>query len=460
MSAAADFLVLAQRLPVHRTSGSRGPQWERSPGGLVSALLPILRERRGTWIGGQLQGLGARLPEEHEGIRLVPVRISPQEHDDYYEGFSNQTLWPLYHDAIRPAQYERRWWDAYQEVNRRFARTAAEIAGPGATVWVHDYHLQLVPALLRELRPDLRIGFFLHIPFPPKELFEQLPWRVEILQGLLGAGLVGFQRQAGARNFAWLARIHAAADSSPGELRLGQRTVRYGSFPISIDFQAFDREARSEAVARRRQAIQARFGQGRRILLGIDRLDYTKGIDNRLRAYHALLQSRSVDAGHAVLVQVAVPSREHVRQYEEQRAMIEGLVGRINGEFSEIGRIAVNYLRRSFSMSDLVALYRSADVMLVTPLRDGMNLVAKEYVASRVDDSGVLVLSEFTGAAGELKSALIVNPHDVEGMAESIRRALALAPEEQRRRMRHLRRKVRAWDVGAWARSFLEQLSA
>ena len=320
---------------------------------------------------------------------------------------------------MAPPEFHRHWWQAYVKVNERFADAVAEVAAEGATVWVQDYQLQLVPAALRERRPDLRIGFFLHIPFPPTELFLQLPWRKRIIEGLLGADLVGFHTPGGARNFRALATRLADADRpSGGELRYGGRTVKVGAFPISIDARALDELARTPEVQERAKAIRADLGDPEHVLLGVDRLDYTKGIDVRLRAFEELLDEGRAD--DTVMIQIATPSRERVEHYQRLRADVEQAVGRINGEYARVGHPVLHYLHQSLPREQLAAFFAAADVMLVTPLRDGMNLVAKEYVASRPDLGGVLVLSEFTGAAAELKDALLINPHDIDGLKAAI----------------------------------------
>jgi trehalose 6-phosphate synthase len=335
-------------------------------------------------------------------------------------------------------------------------------------VWVQDYQLQLVPAMLREQRPDLRIGFFLHIPFPPVELFMQLPWRTEVVRGLLGADVIGFQMPGGAQNFLWLARrlldlepTRAAVRvrSRPGSVPYDGRQVRVGAFPISIDAAAFDDLSRQTRTIKRAQQMHSEMGDPRHLLLGVDRLDYTKGIDVRLRALRELLVSGRVDPEDVAMVQLATPSRERVGQYQAMRRSIEEQVGRLNGEFGRVGRPIVHYLHQQMDRDELVALYCAADVMVVTPLRDGMNLVCKEYIATRHDMDGVLVLSEFAGAAAELGDyALLVNPHDLHGVAKALERALTMDPMEERARMRTLHRQVMSHDVGRWARSFLDFL--
>jgi trehalose 6-phosphate synthase len=388
------------------------------------------------------------------------VALSEQEFEQYYEGFANATLWPLYHDAVEQPVFHRRWWESYQTVNRRFAEAAAEAAPPGAIVWIQDYHLQLVPALLRELRPDLRIGFFMHIPFPPPELFKQLPRRAELLRGLLGADLVGFQNPGAVHNFLRLAERLLGLRVRSQEVEVGDRVVRVGAFPISIDVASLEKIAMSPQVRLRAAQIREDLGNPHRVMLGVDRLDYTKGIEHRLKAYRELLADGRVKVPDTVLVQVAVPSRERVGHYKLLRDKVEREVGGMNGEYGRLGVPAVHYLNRSFDQVELAALYRAADVMVVTPLRDGMNLVAKEYVAARVDHGGALVLSEFAGAASQLRQAYLVNPHDLDGLKETLVRALEADPLDAARRMRVMRRHLRTHDVQAWARAYLAALRA
>ena len=465
----SDFVVAANRLPVDLERLPDGTTaWKRSPGGLVTALEPLLRRRRGAWVGWPGVIDGDEEPIVQDELRLQPVRLSAEDVADYYEGFSNATLWPLYHDVIVKPIYDREWWERYVDVNRRFAEAASRAAALDGTVWVQDYQLQLVPKMLRELRPDLTIGFFLHIPFPPIELFMQLPWRTEIIEGLLGADLVGFHLAGGAQNFLFLSRQLVGANTSRGsvgvrsrfgEVQLGSRTVQVGAFPISIDSRELDHAARDRNIRRRAREIRAELGNPRKILLGVDRLDYTKGINVRLKAFSELLAEGRAKRDDTVLVQLATPSRERVESYQILRNDIERQVGHINGEYGEVGHPVVHYLHRPVPRDELIAFFVASDVMLVTPLRDGMNLVAKEYVACRSDLGGALVLSEFTGAAAELRQAYLVNPHDLEGVKDAIEAALNQSDEEGRRRMRSLRRQVLAHDVDRWARSFLDALA-
>ncbi|NPC98879.1 trehalose-6-phosphate synthase [Nocardioides sp. zg-DK7169] len=456
-----NLVIVANRLPVDRVEQPDGtPGWRLSPGGLVTAIEPVMRANDGVWLGwpgGTDEDLE---PFEHDGMNLVPMSMSAQEVERFYEGMSNATLWPLYHDLVAKPQFHREWWDSYVAVNRRFAEKAAALAAEGATVWVHDYQLQLVPQMLRELRPDLRIGFYLHIPFPPVELFQQLPWRRQILEGLLGADLVGFQGTGAAQNFVRLVRQRVGHKTHRDLVYLPDgRTVRAHAFPISIDSQGFEKLATSPSVIERASAIREALGNPRKVFLGIDRLDYTKGIYARLRAYAELIQEGHVDVEDAVFVQVAVPSREQVEQYRILRDDIDRLVGRINGDLGRIGRPAISYLHSSYPREEMAALYRAADIMVVTPYRDGMNLVAKEYVACRTDATGALVLSEFAGAADELRQAWLVNPYDINGMKAALLDAYRADAKESTRRMKAMRRTVTQHDVARWAESFMTELA-
>ncbi|HWL41314.1 MAG TPA: trehalose-6-phosphate synthase [Ilumatobacter sp.] len=456
------LVVAANRLPVVHTPDG----WVASPGGLVRALLPTVQRTGGCWVGwtGRVSD-----PDEPPtdpivqlGVEMYPVPLSADDITGYYEGFSNDTLWPLYHDAIRDSGFHSVEWDAYATVNARFAERIAAIAPEGAAVWLHDYQLQLVPALLRAARPDVLIGWFNHIPWPPIELFQRLPWRTEIVEGLLGADVLGFQRERGARNFVVAAeRLGGAIESRPDTLTTPVgHTVQVGHFPIAIDTDELELAASGRDARRLTAQLRTRLGDPEVILLGVDRLDYTKGIGSRLRAIGDLLDAGRLDPTRHVMVQVATPSREGVEQYQEERHEIEQLVGEINGRHARLGFPVVHYLYRTLPLDELLPLYRAADVMLVTPIRDGMNLVAKEYVAAHTEGDGVLVLSEFTGAADELDQALLVNPHDTVALQQAIVDAVAMDRHERRARMHAMRDVVRAHDVHRWAASFLDALLA
>ena len=453
-----ELVMVSNRLPVDRVTGPDGEAvWKPSPGGLVTAVEPIVKQFGCSWVGWAGEAGEEIVPFEAGGMRLEPVALDARDVKQFYEGFSNATLWPLYHDVIAAPEFHRVWWDRYREVNRRLAERAAAIAPDGATVWVHDYQLQLVPAMLRELRPDVSISFFLHIPFPARQLFAQLPWRREIVQGMLGADVVGFQRDSDAASFREAARRYARARSRgamlfvPDEDAGHERPVVVDDFPISIDFAGFAELAQSPEVLQRAAEIREELGDPSTLFLGVDRLDYTKGIRHRLKAFDELLADHELDPSDTVLLQVASPSRERVEAYRRLRDQVEATAGRINGAHGEIGRTPLVYLHHSYDRTEMAALYRAADALIVTPLRDGMNLVAKEYVASRGDEDGVLVLSEFTGAADELRDAILVNPHDIEGLKAAMVRAAHMPREERVRRMRSLRRVVQRNDVARWA---------
>ncbi|MDQ3157565.1 MAG: trehalose-6-phosphate synthase, partial [Actinomycetota bacterium] len=417
------------------------------------------RRNGGAWIGWHGAADEKIPPFQHDGIELVPVHLTAAEIEEYYEGFSNATLWPLYHDVVAHPEFHREWWDAYVRVNKRFAERAAKAAARNAVVWVQDYQLQLVPKMLRELRPDLRIGFFLHIPFPPTELFQQLPWRRQILEGLLGADLVGFQLPGAAQNFVRLVRQRVGHKTHRDMVYLPDgRSVLAKAYPISIDAADFEALARKPEITARAEDIRRSLGNPKHVLLGIDRLDYTKGLRQRLRAFGELIADGSIDVNEAVFIQVATPSRERVDQYRILRDDIDRLVGRINGDVGKIGQQPITYLHASYPRSEMAALYRAADVMVVTPLRDGMNLVAKEYVACRYDDQGALVLSEFAGAAAELKQAYQVNPYDINGTKAALLQAMRASDRDNSRRMKAMRKQVTDNDIDRWASNFLDEL--
>lgn len=463
---AYDFIVVANRLPVDRKIGADGePVWQRSPGGLVTALAPVMENNDGAWVGWHGAPDETVEPFDQGNMHLVPVPLSAEDVEMYYEGFSNATLWPLYHDVIVPPEYHRTWWDRYERVNRRFAEAVSEIAAPNAVVWVQDYQLQLVPAMLRAARPDVKIGFFNHIPFPPYEIFAQLPWRARILDGLLGADLVGFQRQSDANNFLRSIRrlrghiVRGSAVHVHDDAGTPTHISRAEAHPISIDTQRIIDLAKSPEVQERAKQIRSELGNPDTVLLGVDRLDYTKGIAHRIKAFGELLDDGRLSVGQACLVQVASPSRERVGSYLNLREEVEGLVGRINGEHDTLSHTAIRYLHHSYPVEEMVAMYMVADVILVTALRDGMNLVAKEYVASQDDQVGVLVLSEFTGAADQLRHAIQVNPHDIDGLKDAIVQAVEMPEAEAKRRMRIMRRHILSQDVTRWSETFLRSLS-
>ncbi len=464
------LIILSNRLPVVATREESG-DWRLEPGagGLVTALAPVLRDRGGTWIGwaGAVTEEGPPLDDlllaasRKSGHALRAVAMSAEERDQFYRGFANEVIWPLFHDLQSRCRFDPAYWQSYVAVNRRYAEVVSAVARRGDLVWVHDYHLMSVAHCLRSAGFAGRLAFFLHIPFPPLDIFLKLPWRREILRDLLAHDLVGFQTLRDRRNFIQCVRRLGAGQTLAGRGQLvtvaaAGREVRLGAFPIGVDFRAFDRLAARPDVVAAAAAIRARH-PGRQLLLGVDRLDYTKGVPERLLAFEYALRAHPELQGKVVLMQLMVPSRGEIRQYSDLRAEIEGLVGRINGQFTRHDWQPVRYMYRALRRADLVAMYRAADVLLITPWKDGMNLVAKEYCACRSDEGGVLLLSEFAGAAAQLhRPALLVNPHDIAGMGEAIRRAAEMPPAERRERMRRLRLSVRRHDVFWWVDAFLQ----
>ena len=428
----------------------------------MTALRPALEAAGGSWVGWD--GGGEGVPERVPGLAvdLIPVRLTRREVDSYYQGFSNRTLWPLLHSFIEQPVFDRAWWRVYRGANERFAAAAPPTAD--ALFWVHDYHLMLAPGFLRARYPNADIRFFLHVPFPAAELFARLPWRDEILEGLLGADVVAFHTEEYRDNFVrTCARLRDdVAIDHDGAVAVGGRRVLTAAHPISIDARGFAERARGGGTERCLRPLLRQFGN-RRVLLGVDRLDYTKGIVERLRAIELLLEERSELRGRITFVQIAVPSRGEVREYRQLRRQVDEAVGRINGRFTDPGAdVPVYYLHRNVPRDRLLAYYRLADVCLVTPLRDGMNLVAKEFVVTQgaAGRSGVLVLSEFAGAAEQLRGALLCNPFDLEEVADTIQLALELPEDDRRERLLRMERVVHEGDVFTWAKRELAEIPA
>lgn len=453
-------LLVSNRLPVTLTSGEGGLTVQPSVGGLATALASVHGTGESLWFGWA--GLGDDVAEAEvlaalSSHRVVPIHISPAELKAYYDGFSNGVLWPLCHYLLEKVQLEHDDWPTYRAVNERFADVVASHWRPGDLIWVHDYQLTLVPGLLRQRLPTARIGFFLHVPFPSPELFRILPRRAEVLRGMLGADVVGFQTAGYAYSFAYSCSQILGMELSGDVLTDDGRPVRVAAFPIGIDADTFAARAATPEVKKSVEALH-QDSQGRKLLLSVDRFDYTKGHVWRILALERMLQLRPELKDQLHVIQLAVPTREKVDAYAGYRSVVNELVGRINGAFGSPTRTLVHLLNRSVELDELCALYVAADVMLVTPLRDGMNLVAKEYVASRVDDTGVLVLSEFAGAATELHEALQINPYDLDAFATAMLRAIDMSPFEQRLRMTGLRKTVHAGAVANWASSFIDAL--
>jgi trehalose 6-phosphate synthase/phosphatase len=411
-------------------------------------------------VGKGGEGERRAIDERLRALGTVPVYLTSNEVSHYYDGFSNGVLWPLLHYLLDKVRLDaQRDWEVYRAVNQRFADRVVETYAEGDVVWVHDYQLTLVPALVRQQLPSARIGFFLHVPFPSDDVFRILPWREEILRGLLGADLIGFHTESYRHHFGLSAAQVLGLDPGLDALWFEGRRVRLGVHPIGIDFAEFDRAGRAPEVLAEAATLRPP-APGAKLVLGVDRLDYTKGIVRRLLAIERLLEREPSLRGRVRFLQLAVPTREKVEAYAELRRSVNETVGRINGQYGSAREAPIHFLYRSVAPAQLVALYRAADAMLVTPLRDGMNLVAKEYVAARSDERGVLVLSEFAGAAAELREAVLVNPYDIEAVAASVRQAFDMPPHEQAARMRALRAQVGSNDVHHWADAFLADLTA
>lgn len=461
------LIVVSNRIPVTvRRDGQGGWMAEPSVGGLVTALAPILRARGGLWVGwhGATTGEGgAALTQLNDlvdvGFPLLPITLTAQQRDDFYLGFANESIWPLFHDLLTRCTFSPAYWHAYRDVNRIFAETVAAHARDDDTIWVHDYHLMHVAAELRAIGVRAPAAFFLHIPFPPPDIFSKLPWRAEVLRALLAYERLGFQTVRDLRNFlqcvrALLPKATIRVERGGAVVRAAGRTVYAAAVPIGIDARAFARDSARPAVRERAAQLRAAYAPGQ-IMLGVDRLDYTKGIVERLEAFRHALATYPELHERLTYVQVVVPSRTDIAEYAELKTRIERLVSAINGEYTRPGWVPVHYLFRQLPYEELLAYYRAADIALVTPLKDGMNLVSKEYCVCNPGD-GALILSEFAGAAAQLGQwALMVNPHDVVGCAAAIHRAFSMPAAERRARMAALRRVVQSRDVYWWVESVL-----
>lgn len=463
------LVIASNRLPIVLSKDADGG-WQVQPGsgGLVTALAPVLRSRGGIWIGwtGTMQedqvDLAPLLADatRDAGYSLISVQVTAEQHDKFYLGFSNAVIWPLFHDLQSHCHFEPDYWRAYEDVNRSFAQVIVEQTQPDDYIWVQDYHLMNVASELRAMEVSRKLGFFLHIPFPPPDIFLKLPWRTPVLIGLLSYDLVGFHTQRDRTNFVDCVRalLKDVVIDDAGQLtsvRYDERTTRLGAFPIGIDFDEFAQHAASQEVAAGAAALREALPH-RQLVLGVDRLDYTKGIPQRLEAFRHALARHPELHGQITFVQVVIPSRTDILEYAELKTEIEQLVGEINGQFTQPGWVPIHYLFRSMDRNELLSYYRAADIALITPLKDGMNLVAKEYCASSVE-TGVLILSEFAGAAPQFENgALLVNPYDLIGVADAIYEAWAMPEEERRRRLKELRRVVAEQDIYWWVNSFLE----
>ena len=462
MKRTARAIIVSNRLPISVSRVEGDLCVRASTGGLATGLAGVHRARGGLWIGwpGHSERLtpqeSANLARQYRELNVVPVELDADDVERYYERFCNGVLWPLFHYLIGQLPLEVEDFELYETINRRFADAVVAAYRPGDAIWVHDYQLMLVPRLVRDRIPDAAIGYFHHIPFPSSDVFRALPCRDQLLEGIMGANLIGFHTAAYVRNFASSALVRLGVSTDVDRMRWQNRTLRMGVFPMGVDAASFDAQSRAPDLLAEVAAL--RQPDDVRLLVGIDRLDYTKGIPRRLLAFERLLRDHPEMRGRVRLIQVAVPSRQNVDAYQDYRTQVDTIIGRIHGAFATPSWVPINYIFRSLPACEVVTLYRAADVMLVTPLRDGMNLVAKEFVASRSDEDGVLVLSEFAGADSELAEAVHVNPFDTVTMAEAFHRAIMMPLDERRARMQALRRRVMRFDVHRWADAFLDAI--
>jgi len=467
------LIIVSNRLPFTVSLHGDKLKFDESSGGLVTGLSTFLdsykyhlpKREEHIWLGWP----GASIPEEFKSqvqsqalslCGAYPVFLSEKEMEQFYWGFCNKTLWPLFHYFPSYAVYEKEFWQTYRRVNEKFRDALLGFLQPGDTVWIQDYHLMLLPRLLREKAPHTQVGFFLHIPFPSFEIFRLLPpgWRRDILEGILGADLVGFHTYEYMQHFLQSALLILGREHHMGYFPMTDHMARVETYPMGIDFQKFFETSTSPEVQKERSHLQQIFS-GFRTALSVDRLDYSKGILNRLEGLELFLESYPEYQGKLVLIMVVVPSRIGVRHYELMKRQIEERVGRINGKYGTIGWIPIIYQYRNLTLCPLSALYGMSDVALVTPLRDGMNLIAKEYIASRTDRTGILILSEMTGAAKELSEAVIINPNDRRELADALKKALEMPTEEQIRRNTVMQERLRRYDVIRWATDFVSHLA-
>ena len=457
------LVIISNRLPITIDSKAGELIYYPSAGGLATGLSSLDRNLEKVWIGWPGTAIDpGREKEVRQDLAskdLFPVFLSPEEIALYYEGFCNKSIWPHFHYFTQYTIYKSDYWEAYQAVNQKFADAAISQLREGDQVWVHDYQLMLLPHLIRKAFPEISIGFFLHIPFPSYEIFRILPWREELLEGLLDADQIGFHTYDYMRHFLSAAYRIAGYEHNFGKLTVGHRLVNVDVFPMGIDYEKYAYPEGREGGEKLRNQIDRFQSKGRQLIISIDRLDYTKGIPQRIKAFEKFIANNPQYRGKVTLMLIVVPSRSNVHQYQDLKDEIDTLVGRIDGAYRTFGWSPIQYFFRSFSFVDLTALYKAADIALITPLRDGMNLVAKEFVASKEDSQrGVLILSEMAGAANELTDALIINPQDIDDMVEAIQQALEMPAEEQKERLLKMQKSLKKYNVKRWAENFLKEL--
>ncbi len=458
------LIIVSNRLPVTVEKEDGDFKIKRSVGGLATGISSLNLEMDKIWVGwpgGSDLFESDKRSELSSQLRkkgLYPIFLEEEEIENYYRGFCNEIIWPLFHYFIQYTIYEKTFWEYYKRVNLKFCEEVLKIVDKDDVIWIHDYHLMLLPSMLRAKLPKSRIGFFLHIPFPSSEIFRLIPWCGEIIEGLLGADLIGFHTFDYVRHFGESVRRVKGMEHSLGNMLVEDRTVRIDAFPMGIDFDRFSKAGEEGSVREKVERIKEKIGGDYRVVLSIDRLDYSKGIPQRLKAYNLFLENNPHYREKIIFFLVVVPSRTGVDHYKRLKEEIDNIVGKINGKYGTVGWEPIRYLYRSFDFEDLVSLYVLAEVLFLTPLRDGMNLVAKEYVASKSDCKGVLILGEMAGTAKELGEALIINPNDIEATANALKVALEMPLSEQRHRMEEMRKRLKRYNIQRWAGDYFDRL--
>ena len=455
-------IIISNRLPVKIEQENNELVYKASEGGLATGLNSVFKQGNNLWVGwpglaiekSQEQEVDSNLIKQH----MKPVFLSSEEIEDFYEGFSNETLWPNFHYFNQYTVYKEELWLAYQRVNQKFAEILSEELEDDDTVWIHDYQLLLLPQLIRAISPNATIGFFLHIPFPSYESFRLLPWRRALLNGMLGADFLGFHTYDDMRHFLSSVNRLAGLGNSNGTIKVKNRLIKADALPMGIDYEKYAASAQDPETLAREARYRKSIGTVK-LILSIDRLDYSKGITQRLRAFELFLSKYPYFKEKVSLFMVVVPSRDSVSKYKQLKEEIDLLVGRINGQFSKLNWTPIHYFYRSFPLPALSAFYRISDVALVSPMRDGMNLVCKEYVASRLDKKGVLILSEMAGASKELSDAIIVNPNDIHQLVEAMHKALTMPEELQIESMNSMQKSLKRYNIHAWVKLFMDELA-
>lgn len=468
----AKTIIVSNRLPLQITKVDNSFEVVPSVGGLATGMKSVHAEGNGIWIGwsgipeNELKGsLKKEIEAKIKAEKCIPVHLTEEDINQYYLGFSNKALWPLFHYFMEYTAFEMDEWEAYVRANQKFADKIIENLNDGDTVWVHDYQLMLVPKMIRDKKPDITIGFFLHIPFPSYEIFRTFPWREELLEGVLGSDLIGFHTYDYERHFLSSIKRILRLDVNFNEISHHERVIKVDSFPMGIDYDKFFNAAikhnkTGANISDLQQRLNEHLNDHTKLILSIDRMDYTKGIPNRIKAFEYFLERYPEFKEKVRLIMLAVPSRSDVPQYQKLKRETDELVGRINGKFATVSWTPIWYYYRSLPFEGLIDLYTTCHVALITPVRDGMNLVAKEYVATRTKQDGVLVLSEMAGASKEMNEALIINPNSFENLALNLKRALTMPIEEQQTRMKLLQKRLKRYNVEKWASEFLGALSA